>query len=93
VPTRPLPSAPNIEQLRNLAKTLQHLVREGDRGSVDFVREFHPRFATAVAGSPELTELTRADTQLALARSRVRLVRSPNDPRCASAPAGVGPLR
>jgi Ankyrin repeats (many copies) len=69
VPTRSLPADPNLEQLRNLAKTLQRLVREGDPGAVDFVREFHPRFATVAAGAPELATFRRADIQLALARS------------------------
>jgi ankyrin repeat protein len=69
VPTRSLPANPNLEQLRNLAKTLQRLVREGDPGAVDFVREFHPRFASVAAGAPELAGFQRADIQLALARS------------------------
>jgi hypothetical protein len=69
VPTRSLPSDPNLEQLRNLAKTLQRSARDGEAGAVEFVREFHPRFATTVAGSPELASLRRSDVQLALARS------------------------
>ncbi|MGH9216080.1 MAG: ankyrin repeat domain-containing protein, partial [Acidimicrobiales bacterium] len=69
MPTRSLPANPNLEQLRNLAKTLQRLVREGDPGAVDFVREFHPRFASVAAGAPELAGFQRADIQLALARS------------------------
>jgi ankyrin repeat protein len=69
VPVRSLPRDPNIEQLRNLAKTLQRLVREGEPGAVDLVREFHPRFADLAAGAPEATRLTRADMQLTLARS------------------------
>jgi hypothetical protein len=69
VPVRSLPRDPNIEQLRNLAKTLQRLVREGEPGAVDLVREFHPRFANLAAGAPEATRFTRADMQLALARS------------------------
>lgn len=69
MPTRSLPADPNLEQLRNLAKTLQRLVRAGDPGAVDFVREFHPRFASVVAGAPELAGFRRADMQLALARS------------------------
>jgi hypothetical protein len=68
VPTRCLPSEPNLEQLRNLAKTLQRWAREG---AVELVREFHPRLSSssAVAGSPELAGLRLADMQLALARS------------------------
>jgi hypothetical protein len=69
VPVRSLPRDPNVEQLRNLSKTLQRLVREGEPGAVDLVREFHPRFANLAAGSPELTRFTRTDMQLTLARS------------------------
>jgi ankyrin repeat protein len=69
VPVRSLPRDPNIEQLRNLAKTLQRLVREGEPGTVALVREFHPRFADLAAGTPKATRFTRADMQLTLARS------------------------
>jgi ankyrin repeat protein len=69
VPVRSLPRDPNIEQLRNLAKTLQGLVREGEPGTVALVREFHPRFADLAAGTPKATRFTRADMQLTLARS------------------------
>ncbi|MGH9246699.1 MAG: ankyrin repeat domain-containing protein [Acidimicrobiales bacterium] len=69
MPIRSLPSDPNLEQLRKLAKTLRRLVREGEPGAVEFLREFHPRFSTAVAGSPELAELKLSDMQLAVARS------------------------
>ncbi|MGH9231526.1 MAG: ankyrin repeat domain-containing protein [Acidimicrobiales bacterium] len=69
MPVRSLPRDPNIEQLRNLAKTLQRLVRDGEPGAVDLVREFHPRFADLAAGAPEATRFTRADMQLTLARS------------------------
>lgn len=67
MPTRPLPRNPNVEQLRNLAKTLQRLARSGESGAVEFVREFHPRFASA--GASELAGIGRSDLQLALARS------------------------
>jgi hypothetical protein len=69
VPVRSLPRDPNIEQLRNLAKTLQRLVRVGEPGAIDLAREFHPRFADLAAGAPEATQFTRADMQLTLARS------------------------
>ena len=69
MPVRSLPRDPNIEQLRNLAKTLQRLVREGEPGTVALVREFHPRFADLAAGTPKATRFTRADMQLTLARS------------------------
>ena len=69
MPTRCLPREPSLEQLRTLAKTLQRLARSGEAGAVELVREFHPRLADAVAGSPDLVGLSRADMQLALARS------------------------
>jgi hypothetical protein len=69
VPIRSLPANPNIEQLRKLAKTLQRLVRAGDQGAIDLVREFHPRFTDIAAGTAELVNFSRADMQLALARS------------------------
>ncbi len=69
MPTRCLPSEPNLEQLRNLAKTLQRWVREREPGAVALVREFHPRLSTVDAGSPELARFSLADMQLALARS------------------------
>jgi hypothetical protein len=47
VPTRSLSRDPSLEQLRHLAKTVQRLVRSGEAGAVEFVREFHPRFAPA----------------------------------------------
>jgi hypothetical protein len=69
VPTRSLPADPSIEQLRNLAKTLQRLAREGEPGAVELVREFHPRLGAAGAGDPAMAGLRLADMQLTLARS------------------------
>jgi hypothetical protein len=65
VPTRRLPSDPNLEQLRNHAKTLQRRVRSGDDEAVALAREFHPRLAD---GAAALEAFTRADAQLVLAR-------------------------
>jgi ankyrin repeat protein len=64
VPTRRLPSDPNLEQLRNHAKTLQRRVRSGDDAALALAREFHPRLADAAAPAA----FTRADAQLVLAR-------------------------
>jgi ankyrin repeat protein len=74
VPVRTLPREPNLERLRNLAKTVQRLVREGDEGAVELAREFHPRIATRPGGTAHedavaLGRFTRADAQLTLARS------------------------
>jgi DNA-binding GntR family transcriptional regulator len=65
VPTRRLPSDPNLEQLRSHAKTLQRRVRSGDDEAVALAREFHPRLADS---APEPAAFTRADAQLVLAR-------------------------
>ena len=65
MPTRRLPSDPNLEQLRNHAKTLQRRVRSGDDEAVALAREFHPRLTDSAT---ELAAFTRADAQLVLAR-------------------------
>lgn len=62
MPTRRLPSDPNQEHLRNQAKQLQRRARAGDPEAGALVREFHPREVAPA-------ELSRADAQLALARS------------------------
>jgi ankyrin repeat protein/ketosteroid isomerase-like protein len=68
VPPRGLPGNANLEQLRNGAKGFQRAVRAGDPGAAAVVNEFHPRFGSALPGSPELVAFTRADAQLVVAR-------------------------
>jgi ankyrin repeat protein len=68
VPTRRLPSDPNLEQLRNQAKTLQRRVRAADTEALALARELHPRLADGPANTAELAAFTRADAQLVLAR-------------------------
>jgi hypothetical protein len=68
VPTRRLPSDPNLEQLRNHVKTLQRRVRSGDTEAVALARDFHPRLTDSAAGAAELAAFTRADAQLVVAR-------------------------
>ena len=68
MPTHRLPSDPNLEQLRNHAKTLQRRVRCADDEAVALTREFHPRLTDSAAGAAELAAFTRADAQLVLAR-------------------------
>ena len=65
MPTRRLPSDPNLEQLRNHAETLQRRVRSGEDEAVALAREFHPRLTDSAT---ELAAFTRADAQLVLAR-------------------------
>ena len=68
MPPRGLPGNANLEQLKKGAKSFQRAVRAGDRGAAEVVNEFHPRLASATPGSPELTEFTRSDAQLVIAR-------------------------
>ena len=68
VPTVPLQNDPNLENLKNQAKLVQQLVRDGDDGAVRMVHEFHPRLGDAAAGSPELLKFKRTDAQLVIAR-------------------------
>jgi hypothetical protein len=60
VPIRRLPDNPDLEHLRNQAKTLQRRVREGQAQALAAVQEFHPRPPQVVA---------RADALLVVARS------------------------
>jgi ankyrin repeat protein len=60
VPARPLPTNPNLENLRNQAKTLHRLVRAGDDEALSLLREFHPD----AAGE----SFRRSDAQLVIAR-------------------------
>jgi len=68
MPARGLPGNANLEQLKHGAKSLQQAVRGGDAGAAEVVREFHPRLAQAIPGSPELRGFTRADAELVVAR-------------------------
>ncbi len=68
MPPRGLPGNANLEQLKNGAKSFQRAVRAGDAGAAEVVREFHPRLAHAVPGSPELAAFSHADALLVVAR-------------------------
>jgi hypothetical protein len=74
VPVRTLPREPHLERLRNLAKSLQQLVRAGDEAALELAREFHPRSVAAAGDAAHgdavaFDRFTRADAQLTLARS------------------------
>ncbi|MFC5000931.1 ankyrin repeat domain-containing protein [Dactylosporangium cerinum] len=60
MPTRRLPDRPDVEHLRNQAKTLQRRVRDQDAQALGWVREFHPN-------PPET--FARSDALLVVARS------------------------
>src|SRR5262245_44223907 len=62
---RPLPSRPNLDQLKNQAKDLLKAFKAGDHEALRRVREGHPRFA---ARSARGTSLTLSGAQLVLAR-------------------------
>lgn len=66
MPTRELPEYPNLEHLKNEAKSLQRRVRDAEPGAMAAVLEFHPRFHNASA--QELANLSRSDAQVVIAR-------------------------
>ena len=68
MPIARLPDNPNIEQLRNQARTLQRFVRAGVPQALEMVREFHPRLSDISAGTPAATRFSLADAQLVTAR-------------------------
>ena len=61
MPTARLPDNPNVEQLRNQAKTLQRFVRAGVPQALEMVHEFHPK-------PPAAAGFSLADAQLVTAR-------------------------
>lgn len=67
MPSIPLPENASLEHLKNQAKLVRQLVGSGDDGSLDLLREFHPRFADASSGSPPVG-FKLADAQLVIAR-------------------------
>jgi hypothetical protein len=60
---RSLPRRPSWEHLRNEARAVQRLVRNGDPGALALAREFHPHFDDRLAG------FRLSDAQLTVARS------------------------
>ncbi len=63
MPTRPLPSDPSFDNLKNQAKRLHKAVHAGDVESVALVQELHPHSNKA------LGKFLLADAQLVIARS------------------------
>lgn len=66
MPTRRLPDDPNLEHLRNQAKTLLKQVRAGDAEALTLATEFHPAASERPAAEPFRG---LADAQLVIARS------------------------
>lgn len=65
MPTVPLPSEPNLEQLRNQARDLQRAVRAGDKPALELLAEHHPRGVPAEA---DRSRFALSSAQLAVAR-------------------------
>jgi len=69
MPVTPLPTNPDIDQLKNLARELQQRVRAGHPTAVDAVRKHHPRLANLDPRRDAATNFRLADAQLVIARS------------------------
>ena len=68
MPSIPLPENPSLEHLKNQAKLVQELVRDGDRGALDLVDEFHPRLNGSDLAEVDRTRFKRTSAQLVVAR-------------------------
>lgn len=68
MPSIPLPEHASIEHLKKQAKLVQQLVRSGDDGALDMVREYHPRSVELTRSADRLGDFKRSDAQLVIAR-------------------------
>ena len=68
MPTKRLPSRPNLDQLRRQAKELLTEQRAGTLQACQRIREFHPRYAAAADDSIKAATLALSDGQLTIAR-------------------------
>jgi len=68
MPTRRLPSRPNIDQLKRQAKELVAEQRTGTLQVCQRIREFHPRYAAASDDSIIAAPFSLSDGQLTIAR-------------------------
>lgn len=68
MPTRRLPSRPNLDQLKRQAKELLAEQRSATLHACQRIREFHPRYAGASDNSIKVATLTLSDGQLTIAR-------------------------
>lgn len=67
MPTICLPPDPDLGHLKAQSKLLQRMLRRGDLGAADLVREFHPRAGDLLA-DPPARRFALADAQLCVAR-------------------------
>src|SRR3954468_21700744 len=68
MPTRRLPSRPELDQLKRQAKELVTEQRSGTLQACQRIREFHPKHAGALNDSIKAAPFTLSDAQLTIAR-------------------------
>jgi ankyrin repeat protein len=68
MPTKRLPARPNLEHLKHQAKDLLNNRRAGDPGTLQRIREFHPRFHGLVDSAIRAGAYALSDAQLTIAR-------------------------
>jgi ankyrin repeat protein len=68
MPTKRLPSRPNIEHLKHQAKDLLNDRGAGELHACQRIREFHPRFSGTADITIRAATFTLSDAQLAIAR-------------------------
>ena len=68
MPTKQLPSRPDLTQLKHQAKDLMKARQAGDPAALQRVREFHPRFSKSADADIVNAKFALADAQLAVAR-------------------------
>jgi hypothetical protein len=68
MPVRPLPSKPNLDQLKHQAKDLIKAHAARSQGAAQLIREFHPRFLGATDSAIFAARLSLSDAQLIIAR-------------------------
>lgn len=68
MPTKPLPSRPNLDQLKRLARELLQSQRAGTLDAAQRIREFHPRFRNEIDATIVSAPLQLSDALLTIAR-------------------------
>jgi hypothetical protein len=68
MPTKRLPSSPNLDHLKHQARDLLKAHAAGDPEASQRLREFHPRFGRSADADIRSAKLTLSDAQLAIAR-------------------------
>src|SRR5690349_2066603 len=68
MPTKQLPSRPDLNQLKHQAKDLMKHRQAADLAALQRIREFHPRFSKSRDGEIAGAKFLLADAQLTIAR-------------------------